>query len=279
MSNHHHKHGRLERFRPHHHHRRIRKQYFALIAIMLIGTIGLLGYLNRQQLQIQFYALTKPKSLPAVSTPTATPSTNPLNTVEKPATTPIAAELNLAVPFTSQAPKGIWDESHEDFCEEASTVMAAHYFQKQPFGSPDEADAEMFKLKDWQLANFGDFKSTTAAQTKLMIEKNYPALSVALETKVDVTTIKRALNENKLVIVPAAGRELGNPFFTAPGPVYHMLVIKGYTKDGRFITNDPGTRKGADYVYDEQVLLDAVGDYNHGNPANGLQVLLIISAQ
>ena len=36
--------------------------------------------------------------------------------------------------------------------------------------------------------------------------------------------IKEFLMAGKLVIVPAAGRQLGNPYYKAPGPVYHMLV-------------------------------------------------------
>lgn len=265
---------RLERFRPAHHHRRLRRQYLALTGILLIAIVGLFGYRFRQQLGIWYYEQTKPTALPTASVPEPDPT--PLTSGT--AVTTIAPELNLAVPFTSQAPKGVWDPAHEEYCEEASVVMAAYYFQKKTFAGPDDADAQMVKLEDWQQRTFGYFESTTAVETKRMIEENFN-LKVELETTVDAITIKRALNENKLVLVPAAGRELGNPYFTAPGPIYHMYVIKGYTADDRFITNDPGTRHGADYVYSETTVLTTTGDYNHGDPTNGQPVLLIVSAR
>ena len=67
------------------------------------------------------------------------------------------------------------------------------------------------------------------------------------------------------MIVPAAGRLLGNKYFQQPGPVYHMLVVKGFTSDGKIITNDVGTRRGQNYVYDEDVFLNAI----HEVPAGG----------
>jgi hypothetical protein len=44
-----------------------------------------------------------------------------------------------------------------------------------------------------------------------------------------------------------------------------MLVIKGYdeTQD-QFITNDPGTKRGADYRYKTDILISALRDYPTG---------------
>jgi hypothetical protein len=62
------------------------------------------------------------------------------------------------------------------------------------------------------------------------------------------------------VIVPLAGRLLGNPNYVAPGPIYHMLVVKGVTDGGDIITNDVGTRHGHNYVYAPSVFLNAMHD-------------------
>ena len=44
-----------------------------------------------------------------------------------------------------------------------------------------------------------------------------------------------------------------------------MLVVTGYDAEKKeFITNDPGTRKGAGYRYPEQVLFDAIREYPTG---------------
>ena len=45
-----------------------------------------------------------------------------------------------------------------------------------------------------------------------------------------------------------------------------MLVIKGFTSDGKFITNDPGTRNGADYLYTESTLMSAIHDWTGAAP-------------
>jgi hypothetical protein len=281
MSPHRKVHHHLEQHRRKHRHRRVRRWIYALIVPLLLVVSLLTVIRYRQEFAILRYRIFKPTTLPIASTPvTPTPTSEtptPAGGSATPAQpTPIPAELNLAVPFISQAPNSVWDPAHEEYCEEASALMAAHYFTQTPTGTTDEQDVALNKLADWQRQNFGYFESTTAAETKQMIEANFP-LKVALSTTVDVETIKRSLTDNKLVIIPAAGRELGNPYFTGLGPIYHMLVIKGFTKDGQFITNDPGTRHGADYVYDEKTLLDAIGDYNHGDPVNGQKVLLIVS--
>ncbi len=262
----------LDHWRRQHRHRRARRRAIALIVLGLGFLVVLLGYRYRQQLAITYYEATHVTSLPPATVAPTTPNTG----TDTQSDTPLPTELNLAVPFTSQAPHGVWDEAHEDYCEEASALMAARFFSRTPITGPDDADAAMVKLHEWQMARFGYFESTTAAETKQMIEANFP-LSVTLSRDVTADAIRRALATNTLVLVPAAGQLLKNPYFTQPGPVYHMLVIKGYTAKGDFITNDPGTRHGADYRYDPATLLAAVGDWNNGDPAHGAKVLLLVS--
>jgi hypothetical protein len=61
------------------------------------------------------------------------------------------------------------------------------------------------------------------------------------------------------------GRELKNPNFKAPGPVTHMVLVKGYDyKTKEFITNDPGTRRGENYRYPEKISLKAIRVYPTG---------------
>ncbi len=56
-----------------------------------------------------------------------------------------------------------------------------------------------------------------------------------------------------------------------------MLVIKGYTADGKFITNDPGTRRGADFLYSAATLLNANHDWRaDGKVDRGRKVVLIV---
>jgi len=62
---------------------------------------------------------------------------------------------------------------------------------------------------------------------------------------------------------------LNNPNFKQPGPIYHMLVIKGYNS-WEFITNDPGTRKGNSFKYPYSTLINAVHDWNHDLAVGGM---------
>ena len=187
---------------------------------------------------------------------------------------PLPEEYNLDVPFTSQTPLGNWDEVHEETCEEAAILMVERYYSGKSIESADEADRKLLNIVAWQNDNFGYFKSTTAQETVKMMKEIYGIAGEMVENP-SIEQIKRSVFENKLVIVPAAGRELGNPFYTQPGPLYHMLVIKGYTKT-QFITNDPGTRRGANYPYDFDTLLDANHDWNGGDVANGARVMIVV---
>jgi len=190
--------------------------------------------------------------------------------------TALPSEVNLTAPFTSQAPFAVWDEDHEDFCEEASALMAARALQGRAIKDAADAEAALQELKQWQMDRFGYFKSTTAAEVAEMIREVY-GRETELLTDPTVNDLKRELAAGHFVIVPAAGRELGNPNFRQPGPLYHMLLLKGYTVRGEFVTNDPGTRKGQNYVYDFDVLMEAIRDWNDGDVMNGARVVIIVS--
>ena len=72
----------------------------------------------------------------------------------------------------------------------------------------------------------------------------YGFKNIATKRIASAFDITKELSEGRIVIVPTAGRLLKNPHFTASGPLYHMLVIKGFDDAKHtFITNDPGTRR------------------------------------
>lgn len=171
---------------------------------------------------------------------------------------PISKSINMKVGFTSQAPFGVWDHLHNDTCEEASILMAYAWVNGITI-DPLYADNELNKLAEWQIANFGFFESTTAAQTARLAREVY-GLKVDLINKPTLEEMKREIVEGNLIVMGMAGRLLGNPHFKAPGPVYHMLVIKGYDETG-FFTNDPGTMYGANFYYPYEILMNAAHDW------------------
>ncbi|MFH0853858.1 MAG: C39 family peptidase, partial [bacterium] len=168
-------------------------------------------------------------------------------------------EINLDVPFTSQAPHANWDLPYQEACEEAAALMVHRYWTDRPFASKEDADLAILELVNFQETNYGFYQDTTGEQTARFIRDKWDyQTEVYTGDEVTLDLIKQNVAQGRPVIVLAAGRMLGNPNFTSPGPIYHALVVKGYRADGLIITNDPGTRNGADYIYEPDVLMNAI---------------------
>lgn len=241
------------------------RKKISLSALVLVLVIGALAYYWRHDLLRAFERSTLPEP---VEYPLASPTPSTVSPLPRgrdsggeSKASKLPAEINLAVPFTPQAPHANWSLPYKEFCEEASVLMAMSYFNKQKIPTPEFADAAMLKIRDFEVKRFGYYEDTTAEETAAIISEYYKYDRVKVLANPTVENIKQAVAKGQLVIMPAAGRLLGNPYFTAPGPLYHMLVIKGYTKDGRFIVNDPGTRRGADFVYSADTLMNAIHDW------------------
>lgn len=172
------------------------------------------------------------------------------------------------VPFASQAPFAVWDELHQEACEEASMIMVDRYLNKEGL-SPHQMEQEILSLIKWQDQN--NYEVDVTAQETKEILKAYFGINSRVVKIDSVLPIIEELNKGNLVIIPAAGRQLGNPYFSGAGPIYHMLVIKGYDNSKKeFITNDPGTRRGESYRYDYNTLFNAIHDWNHTLAQGGM---------
>lgn len=258
----------------------------ALVAILVI-VIG--AYAERARLTDFVYLLRQSRLPEEIKFDTYNPaipenknalgSTSPTGTINKRAFKTSAPDINLAVPFTSQAPDAVWDEIHEETCEEASELMVDAYFNGKKF-TPESADAALLALNEWEEKNIGEYMNTNVEQVAEVLIKYFRFQNVSIRKIASqeefLNTIVASLNDDKLIIMPAAGRLLGNPNFTAPGPLYHMLVIKGYTKNKDIITNDPGTRRGHNYVYTLETLYTALHDWNNGDTEHGEKVIVIV---
>lgn len=184
--------------------------------------------------------------------------------------------FNLAVPFTSQAPHYQWKEMpYKEGCEEAVLIILHYYYQNKTF-TPDIADEEIVNLVNWQIENWDGHYDLTLEQTGNLAKEYFDYKNIELIPNPTIEMIKEKIYQGIPVIVPTAGRQLGNPYFTPPGPLYHMLVIKGWTENN-FITNDPGLfKKGRDYQYSYQTLMNAIHDWNGGDVNNGQKIMLLI---
>lgn len=185
-------------------------------------------------------------------------NTNKPSLVEAPVQVEIPAKLELEVAFAPQAPYGNWNELNEEACEEASIITVAKYFLNQPL---DEKimETEIIRLDSWEKDR--GYKIDLSALETASVLKEYFNLTAKVVDDVSVDRIKYELSLGNLIIVPAAGRELDNPYFRDPGPIYHMLVIKGYDEN-EFIVNEVGTKRGDSFRYKYQQLIGAVHDWD-----------------
>ncbi len=276
-------------------------------AVVILVALGL-GYANRAALRVRWQNISTPAlpasthKLPDVSAGSATPTNTDNSPFEggvatsthfvmisspqkttKPNVDPLAIkgalpdQMNLDVPFTSQAPLGDWSYPYQEACEEASTYMVDQYYK----GASGVIDPQIAKkaidgIVLYENQTLGYYKDTPASDVIKIIKGYFGYADVRILPLTGPDDIKRAIANGYPVIVPANGKTLPNPNFKDGGPLYHMLVVRGYTQD-HFITNDPGTRNGKNFTYTYRGLLDSVHDWDAAaNKADGPAVMLVI---
>jgi hypothetical protein len=260
------------------------KQYLKIfITLCLIGVFFVPLYLSYKRIQSekneknQIYASTNKTSVndnaaiiddqPAVAPEDAITkdlSSEPVNLPEN---------FSIKVPFTTQAPLANWDNAHEEACEEASLIMVHHFIDKTTIISKESAEAEIQDLLTYETEN--SYTVDVTVKELSQIAKDYYSLSRGrIETNPTIEKIKTEIAANRPIIIPAAGKMLGNPNFQNGGPNYHMLVITGYEGD-EFIVNDPGTRKGENYRYKQDILFAAIHDWNSTDITEGQKAYLV----
>lgn len=171
------------------------------------------------------------------------------------------------VPFLVQAPFGEWkDPRQQDACEEAASLIAVSWATGITKISKTETKEKILDIVKYQTENFDEYRDTSAADTLKYIIKGYFNYQKArLEENVKTEDIIKELALGNLIIVPANGQALHNPYFTQPGPERHMLVLRGYDATKKeFIANDPGIGRGEKYHYPQDVLWAAIRDYETG---------------
>jgi len=186
----------------------------------------------------------------------------------------------LDIPFICQAPYAEWDNSiFQDGCEEAASLMAVYWALDKKLDK-NIAQEEIIAMADYQKKEFGQAQDTSSEDTNKRLIKGYFGYNDAeVRRNININDIIEEIKKGNAVIVPANGQLLGNPYFTQPGPERHNLLIRGYNeKTKEFITNDPGTKRGEEYHYNQDILYNAIRDYPTGyhEPIEGIEKLMIV---
>lgn len=180
--------------------------------------------------------------------------------------------IQLAVPFTSQAPEKNWDHPWQDACEEAAVLMLDAYYKDYGL-SPLFAKDEILKMVAWEESQGwgGSIEISKIAQ----LAEDVTGKRARIISHPTAEDIRELLASGTPVLAVADGKALPNPHFSGDGPEYHALIIRGYTAT-TFITNDPGTQFGENFEYTYSDLLAALRDWNNGDVKNGVPVVLVL---
>ena len=166
----------------------------------------------------------------------------------------------LKVPFSPQAPFGVWDEYHEEACEEASLIMLRYYLVGKEDIDKKQMEREIQRMIKFEIKKYGDYKDSGVEQIVRLANDFYGLTNLRVVYDFKKEDLKKWLAQGSPIIAPTAGRLLGNPYFKPPGPLYHNVLLVGYDKDS-IIVNDPGTRRGRNYKYKTNVLYQAIHNF------------------
>ena len=233
----------------------MKKILFALVIFSFLGSSAYLirGYWQEQKLE----GPDAPVSVTLEDLLDNKKSINDLPQVEP----ELPSSINISMPFYTQAPLSNWDYPWQEACEEASVLLVANVYKGLNLTTNSFND-ELLRLVDWEMATFGAYEHTTIAQTAEMMETNY-GLETVIHENPTFEDFQKILAAGHLIIAPFAGQHLGNPNYKNGGPVYHMMVVKGYDVEKmQIVTHDVGTRNGADYVYDWETIDFALHDWD-----------------
>jgi len=168
-------------------------------------------------------------------------------------------EIKIDVPFYVQSPFAKWDDLHNEACEEASLIMAESWIKDEALNQ-QEIDQRILDSVTWQEENWNGHFDLNVQKVTELANQYFGIKRIYYTSLNSINNVKKELSEGNLVIVPTAGRLLGNPHYRNPGPAYHMLVVIGYNKK-EIITNDPGTRKGESFSYSNDIFFNAIHDW------------------
>lgn len=173
----------------------------------------------------------------------------------------------MEVPFVLQAPLGNWDDRlFQDACEEAAILMVDGWLDGKTVFTKEQMKKGIEEIAKLETQILGGYIDTSTEDTAQIMKTYTDWEKINIYEDIKLEKIKQELVVGNLVIVPTDGRKLGNHFYTAPGPVTHMIVITGYDVDKKeFIVNDSGTKKGENFRYGEDVLFAAIRDYPTGS--------------
>jgi hypothetical protein len=180
----------------------------------------------------------------------------------------VFSSTQLSVPFTSQAPDGVWIQPWQDACEETSVYMVDRFYKNKSILNPVDAKKGILEIFSMKHQRHGESLDETASNIANIINAYLPWSARVVENP-SIHALKSEIDNGRPVIVPFFAPALHNPHFTSDFP-YHMGVISGYDDAKNvFILQEPGTMYGKDFMYTYDTVMNAMHDFIYGNVSTG----------
>ncbi len=186
-------------------------------------------------------------------------------------------EKEINVKFYSQFPLDIatWIKYHEpyqNFCEESSLLNWYYYLVwKEP--NLKEYNKDLLKLKELEDLLFEFWYKHTSIQDtlKLLIAfQDKQKVFWEIIENPTIQIIKEHISKWDLIIAPLYWKWLSNNLFRGWWPIYHNLIIKGYTEQN-FITNEVWISKWDWFMYNQEELIKNIYNYDEKLYPNNFQ--------
>lgn len=169
----------------------------------------------------------------------------------------------LPVPFTSQAPNFDWGQPWQDACEETAIAMVDYFYANKKF-TPTAAAKTITEIINTKNTFIGESMDENA-QTIVELINGFLNWEAYIIKNPTLEQLKAEIDNGRPIIVPVHGKYLYNPYFRNGGPDYHSVVISGYDEDKKeFIVEEPGTRRGLDFRYSYDTIMNAMRDFLPG---------------
>lgn len=147
-------------------------------------------------------------------------------------------QLELPVPYISQAPDGVWINPWASACEEASIVMVEAYYKNENSIDKNAAKQKMENMFEWENEIFGKNFSTTAEETSILVV-NQADFETEVKPNPTLEEIKNELRKKRPVIAFIDQFTL-NLKPRREVTSFHVIVIVGFDNTTQeFIINDP----------------------------------------
>lgn len=183
----------------------------------------------------------------------------------------------LTVPFIPQTAGKGWVEPWKSACEETSITIIDHYYSGQKLDNKIGRN-EILRLVKKENEILKKNKDTDLEETARMINLFYPWEAHIVENPT-LEDVKAELEAGRPVIVPVYGPDLKNRYYAKTIDA-HMFVVSGFDDENReFIVQEVGMKKGRNFRYGYDLLLNAVHEYVPGRKTKSGRRAVIFTAK